>query len=135
MCDNRKIKITYVAVAWWDSMSIALATFELERLQRTTCIMITGAMRTTPTKVLEMFLDLPILGTTMESAELMAAYHLTRPELRNLLTGHNWICAKVNKVNSKFSMIKDRVTPKRIFNKNQTVILTRKNGRKTGPIS
>ncbi len=33
-----------------------------------------GAMRTTPTKVLEMFLDLPTLGTAVESAALMAAH-------------------------------------------------------------
>ncbi len=47
-------------------MDIALARPELERLQKTACIIITGAMRTTPTKVLEMFLDLPSLGTAVE---------------------------------------------------------------------
>ncbi len=48
-------KITYAAVAWWYGMDTALTRSKLERLQRAACIMITGAMRTTPTKVLEMF--------------------------------------------------------------------------------
>ncbi len=60
-------KITYAAVAWWDSMDIALARSEPERLQRAACIMIIGIMITI--KVLEMFLDLPTLGTAMESAD------------------------------------------------------------------
>ncbi len=34
--------------------------------------MITGAMRTTPTKVLEMLLDLPTLEVEVESTALMA---------------------------------------------------------------
>ncbi len=95
-------KITYAAVAWRDSMDIVLARSKLERMQRATCIMITGAIRTTPTKVLEMFLDLPTLKTVVESAALMAAYHLPRPKPKNLGKGHNWICAKADKMNNKY---------------------------------
>ncbi len=72
-------KITYEAVAWWVGMYTALTRSELERLQRVACIMITGAMRTTLTKVLEMFLDLPTLGMVVESVALMAAYRLPKP--------------------------------------------------------
>ncbi len=78
-------------------MDIALARTELERLQRVACIMIIGTMRTTPTKVLEMFLDLPTLGTAVESAALMAAYRLRRPNPKNLGIGHNRIWAKAVK--------------------------------------
>ncbi len=67
-------KITYAAIAW--------------RVQRATYIMITRAMRTTPTKVLEMFLDLPTLRTAKESVALMAAYSLRRPNSKNLGIGH-----------------------------------------------
>ncbi len=77
-------KITYAAVAWWDGVDTALARSERERLQRAESIMITGAMRTTPTKVLEMFLDLPTLGMGVEFAALMAAYRLPRSNLKNL---------------------------------------------------
>ncbi len=92
-------------------MDIALARSELERLQKAACIMITGPMRTTPTKVLEMFLDLPTLGMAAESAVLMAAYCLPKPDLKNLEIGHNRITAKADKMDNKFSMIKDHVTP------------------------
>ncbi len=86
--------------------------------------MITGAMRTTPTKVLAMFLDLPTLGTAVESAALMAAYHLPGPDLRNLGIGHNRIRAKADKVDSKFSMMTD-VTLRSTFGKYRIVVPTR----------
>ncbi len=54
-------KIRYAAVTCRDIMDIALAMFELERLQRVICTIITGAMKTTPTKVLQMLLDQPTL--------------------------------------------------------------------------
>ncbi len=72
-------------------MDIALARSELERLQKAACTMVTGAMKMTPTKVLEMLLDLPTLGMAAESAVLMTAYRLPRPDPRNLGTGHNQI--------------------------------------------
>ncbi len=59
-------------------MGIALARSELERPQRTARIITKGAMRTTPTKVLEMFVDLPPLETTVEVAALVAANCLPR---------------------------------------------------------
>ncbi len=87
----------YEAVAWWDIIDIALARSELECLQRATCTIITGAMRTTPTKVLEMLLDPPTLGTVVESAALMATYRLPRPYPRNLGIGHIRIWGKADK--------------------------------------
>ncbi len=105
-------------------MDIVLARSELERLQRAACITITGAMRKTPTKVLETFLDLPTLGTTVESAALMAAYHLSRPNLKNLGIGYNQIWAKAEKMD-EFSMIKDHITLRRTFGKQRIVIPTR----------
>ncbi len=105
-------------------MDITLARTEPERLQRTAYIMITGATRTTPTKVLEMFLDLTTLGMAVESAALIAAYHLLRPNPGNLGIGHNRIWAKADKMD-KFSMIKDHITLRRTFGKHRTVIPTR----------
>ncbi len=74
----------HVSVAWWDIIYIALARSELEHLQRAACTSITDEMRTTPTKVLEMLLDLPTLGMAVESAALKSAYHLPRLDPRNL---------------------------------------------------
>ncbi len=98
-------------------MDIVLARSELERLQRAACIMITWVIRTTPTKVLEMFLDLPTPGTEVESAALMAAYHLPRPNPKNLGTGRNQIWVKTDKMDNKFSRIKEHVTLRHTFSK------------------
>ncbi len=114
--------ITYAAVAWWDGMDIALKRSELESLLRAACVMVTGAMRTTPTKVLEKFSDLPTLGKAVESAALTAAYHLPRQNPKNLGMGHNRIWEKADKVDNKFGMIKDHVTLRRKFDKYWTVI-------------
>ncbi len=75
--------------------------------------MITGAMRTTPAKVSEMLLDLPTFGMVVESAAQMTADRIPRPDPRNLGRGHNWIWAQVDKVDRKFSKIKDHVTLRR----------------------
>ncbi len=83
-------KITYATAAWWNRMGIALARSKLEHLQRAACIMITATLRTTSTRVLEMFLDLPTLETAVASVILMAAYRLPKPDPRNLGIGHNW---------------------------------------------
>ncbi len=69
-------------------MDTVLKRFELECLQRAVCIMITGAMITTPIKVPDMLLDLKTFGTAAEFAALIAAYRLPRLDLRNLGTGH-----------------------------------------------
>ncbi len=128
-------KITSAAVALWDIMDIALARSELERLQRAACPMITGAMRTTPIIVPEIFLDLPTPGTVVESTALMVVCRLPRPDPRNPGIGHNWIWANTDKVDSKFSMIKDPVTLRRTFSKYRIAIPTREEWGKTGPIN
>ncbi len=114
-----------VTIRSLDIMDVASTRSELECVQRATCTMIIRAMRITPTKVLEMLLDLPTLGMAVEYAALMAAYRLLRPNSRNLGMGRNQIWTKADKVNSKFSMIKDHVTLWRTFNKYWIVILTR----------
>ncbi len=109
-----------------------MARSELERLQRAACIMITEAMRTAPTKMLAMFLDLPTLGTEMESAALMAAYHLPEPNSENLGIGRNRIWTKADKID-KFSRIQDHITLRRTFGKYRTVISTREEWDKDWP--
>ncbi len=43
------------------------------------------------TKELEMFVDLPLLGTVVEAAAVMASYRLPRPNPTTLEIGRNWI--------------------------------------------
>ncbi len=78
------------------------------------------------------------LGSThtwnsMESAALMATFRLSRPDLRNLGIRRNRIWAKVDKVDGKFSMIKDRLTLRRTFSKYRIVIPTREKWGKNWP--
>ncbi len=65
----------------------------------------------------------------------MAAYRLLRPDPRNLGIGHNRIRAKTDKVDRKFSIIKDHVPLRRTFGNYRIVILNRERWGKTGPIN
>ncbi len=93
----------------------------------------TGVMRATPTKVLEMLLDLSTLGTVVDSAALKATYHLPWTDPRNLGIGHNWIWAKADKVNSKFCVIMDKLTLWCIFRKYRIGISTKEEWGKNWP--
>ncbi len=80
-----------------------------------------------------MLSDLPMLGTTVESVAHMAAYRLLRPNPKNLGIEHNRIRAKVDKIDSKFSTMKDHVILKHTFIKHRTVIPTREERDKDWP--
>ncbi len=77
-------------------MKMALTRSELDRRLRAAGVTITGAMRTTPTKMLEILLDLPQLGTVVEAVALAAACRLRRPNQNALKIGHSriWIKAE-----------------------------------------
>ncbi len=76
-------------------------------------------------KMLEMFLALPPLETVLEAVVLATAYLLPRPNLRTLEKGYTQIWIKVEKVDSKFKMKKDRTTLRYAFGmKYQIVVLT-----------
>ncbi len=64
-------------------------------------------------------------GTAVESAALMAAYRLLRPNPKNLGMEHNRIWVKADKMDNKFSIIKDHITLRRTSGKHRTVIPTR----------
>lgn len=54
-----KPRITYGAVAWATRMDVASARTQLAKVQRLASVSITGAMRSCPTKALEIILGLP----------------------------------------------------------------------------
>ncbi len=88
---------TDVTLPWYGG---AVSTWtELQRLQRAACIMITRTM-TTPTKVMEMLLDLPTLSTVVQSAALTAAYRLPRSLQKALEMRHGTIWKKAEKVDN-----------------------------------
>ncbi|GAB0091188.1 hypothetical protein DMENIID0001_060010 [Sergentomyia squamirostris] len=45
--------ISYAAVVWWQRAEVKTAARALQRLQRTACLAVLGAMRTTPTAAME----------------------------------------------------------------------------------
>ncbi len=101
--------IIYTAVAGWDN-GHSFGKFRVKTSAEGCIYYYYRAKRTAPTNVLEIFLDLPTLGMAVESASLMVAYHLPRPDPRNLGIGHNQIWAKTHEVDNKFNMIKDHIT-------------------------
>jgi len=63
--------LLYAAVVWWSRTSRATTQRSLSRLQRMGCLLITGAMRSTPTAAMEVLLGLPPLHIVAK-AEAMA---------------------------------------------------------------
>ncbi len=76
-------------------MDNSLAKSEVERQQKEGHMYHDHkAMRTTSTKVLEMFLDLSPLGMVVDAVALAAAYHLLRSNSTTAELVHNWIGGK-----------------------------------------
>lgn len=50
--------LTYACVVWWTALLKSTYLAELQKVQRLACLFITGALRSTPTKALEVFLNL-----------------------------------------------------------------------------
>jgi len=46
----------HAAVVWWSRVELGVARDMLGRIQRLACLAITGAIRTTPTAVMEIYL-------------------------------------------------------------------------------
>ncbi len=104
-------------------MNIALVRSDLERLQRAAYIMITGAIRTTLIKLLEMFLDLTSLRTAVKATVLAATNRLQRSNLTTLETNRIWV--KADKIDRKFKTKKNHTTLRSIFGEYRIVISTR----------
>ncbi len=116
-------EMKYAAVVWWTRTEVAPTWTELSCLQRAACIMITGAMRTTPTKLMEMLPDLLNLSMVVNVAALTAAYRLLRPDQKARKTGHGRIWKKAEKADNKFTMTKHHTTPRYSLDKTYQVII------------
>ncbi len=64
-----------------------------------------------------LLLDLPPLGTVVVTAALATAYCMPKPNQRVLKIGHYWIWIEAEKVDSRFTILKNYVVSKYIFNK------------------
>jgi len=77
--------LTYAAVVWWPRVKFKTASRKLEHLQRLACLLITGALRTTPTKALEIIVDLLPLPIYIVQTAMLACLRLR--------ASHQWVYA------------------------------------------
>lgn len=68
--------VLHAAVVWWTATQKVTLQKELTRLQRLACMMIAGAVRTTPTAALEVLFDLAPLHIVAEKEAMAAAYRM-----------------------------------------------------------
>lgn len=62
--------ITYASLVWWHKTKIKKIHDTLEKLQRTVCLAITGALRTTPTAAMNTMLNLQPLSVAVQESAL-----------------------------------------------------------------
>jgi hypothetical protein len=51
--------LTYSSMVWWPRVIYNVSWIKIGKLQRSACLAITGAMKTTPTATMEVLLGLP----------------------------------------------------------------------------
>jgi hypothetical protein len=76
--------ITYAANIWWPRVKLKISQAELGKLQRLSCLGITGAMRTAPTAAMEVLLGLPPLHLQVEAEARIGNYRLRCNDHGNL---------------------------------------------------
>ena len=81
----KRQSLTYAAVVWWPKMKLKTASRKLEYLHRIACLLITGALRTTPTKALEIIVDLLPLPIYIMQTAMLACLRLR--------ASHQWVHA------------------------------------------
>lgn len=69
-------RITYGCVVWWQKARIKKYAAKLESIQRSALMMVTGAMRSTPTKALTALLSINPLGLQIQSCALKTCARL-----------------------------------------------------------
>lgn len=66
----------YAVVVWWARTELASIQKQLNRVQRLACVMVTGAMKNTPTAALEVLLNLPPLHIFLMGEAMAACYRM-----------------------------------------------------------
>jgi ribonuclease HI len=114
--------ITYAAVVWWRRTNLTTVIKQLERIQRITCLYITGAMRTTPTAALELLVGIPPLHVYITKEAMASCYRLQNSS--------QWVCSgyghtKIRRMIEQFVpqllLRSDRILPKYYFDNNYCV--------------
>jgi ribonuclease HI len=69
-------RVLYGAVVWWHRARIKEYQKELNKVQRLACLMVTGAMRTTPTQALEILLGMKTMRIEVEKRAMEQWYRM-----------------------------------------------------------
>lgn len=126
--------LSYGSLVWWKSVEVGTSKKKLDSLQRTACIGITGALRTTPTAALEVMinlipLDLFIVSTAAQSASRLnnlGRFRVSEIGHRNILSFYEGsrIDTHTDQIQSemRFESLYETVIPTRDEWTNNTVI-------------
>ena len=66
--------VTYASLVWWDRAETS--RMELRKVQRLACVMVTGAMRSTPTVALDALLNLAPLHVEVKKEAVLSAFRV-----------------------------------------------------------
>jgi hypothetical protein len=71
--------LTNSSTVWWPRVRYNVSRTELSQLQRVACLAITGAMKMTPTAVIEVLLEVPLVHVMFEAEAQVGIYRLVYP--------------------------------------------------------
>ena len=97
---------------------------QLEHVQWTACLYITGAIRTTPTTALEIIIGLPPLAIFVRQDAILACFHLkVNKQWKYNSCGHAVINRELEEIIPETHFRSDNITTQYVFNKNYVVII------------
>ncbi|XP_014285541.1 uncharacterized protein [Halyomorpha halys] len=91
--------VSYAALVWWHRVKVVTYRNILDRLQRLACHMITGAMSTTPTAVMEVMLRLTPMHLEIEAQAQNTTYRFVKQDGRSnaqTMAGHGKIIQRID---------------------------------------
>jgi hypothetical protein len=112
-----RLTISFASLVWWPGCQIASTRKKLSKVQRLTCLGITGAFRTTPTGAMEALVGLPPLDLVIQGEARSAAHCLWSLGCSFYLhpqQGHSCILTRLQKSDLIFNMRVDFMRP--VFN-------------------
>lgn len=74
-------RLTYGSVAWWSRAQIVTNASSLEKIQRYAMLMVTGAMKTTPSRALDTALNICPITTKVQTTAIAAYFRLKQSKL------------------------------------------------------
>jgi hypothetical protein len=109
-------------VVYWIYTSQSSVNHKIGRLQRLTCICVTGSMRSTPTSALEVLLMLPPLSIFIEKESRHAAYRLKcTGKFNRAKVGHSEILTRMTEEDPLLLAPSDKIEPTNVFGRKFSV--------------